>query len=409
MFWNRKKEKTDEATAMLRRENVYLKEQNAHYQATFDQISDLSGKIAKGDLSARIIHWDHFDTLSPTLAQLNQAFDLTDAYVREASASLEAALDKRYYRRFLETGMQGDFKRGAQIINAATQSIKKQEEGQRHELKRLATEFETYVMALVDQIDQAAKHTRKSADELMEGADENQRLATTVAAASKQATMNVQTVAAASEQLTSSVEEIARQVTTSLHETEKTSEEAAATEQTIKALSQSSETIGTVIKLISDIAEQTNLLALNATIEAARAGEAGKGFAVVASEVKNLAQQTASATGDINHQVSDIQNNTSQSVRAVDKIGRGISSLKEIAAAISAATEEQSAATSEISRNIQEAATGTKDVTANIGHVSATAQQTKSRAQELHSSSVQLEDQIHNLKIETTKFLQTFK
>jgi methyl-accepting chemotaxis protein len=61
----------------------------------------------------------------------------------------------------------------------------------------------------------------------------------------------------------------------------------------------SSQEIGDVVKVISSIAQQTNLLALNATIEAARAGEAGKGFAVVANEVKELAKQTAKATGDI--------------------------------------------------------------------------------------------------------------
>ena len=74
-------------------------------------------------------------------------------------------------------------------------------------------------------------------------------------------------------------------------------EVASRTNETVAKLGVSSAEISTVVKVITSIAEQTNLLALNATIEAARAGEAGKGFAVVANEVKDLAQETAKATG----------------------------------------------------------------------------------------------------------------
>ncbi len=87
----------------------------------------------------------------------------------------------------------------------------------------------------------------------------------------------------------------------------KATERAAATNETVQKLGTSSQEIGDVIKVITSIAEQTNLLALNATIEAARAGEAGKGFAVVASEVKELAQETAKATEDIARRVEAIQ------------------------------------------------------------------------------------------------------
>src|SRR3546814_19861251 len=84
-------------------------------------------------------------------------------------------------------------------------------------------------------------------------------------------------------------------------------EEAERGDSRIQALAATAQQIGDVITLIQDIAEQTNLLALNATIEAARAGEAGKGFAVVASEVKSLASQTARATEEIRSQIEEIQ------------------------------------------------------------------------------------------------------
>ena len=113
-----------------------------------------------------------------------------------------------------------------------------------------------------------------------------------------------------------------------------------------------------MIKLINGIAEQTNLLALNATIEAARAGEAGKGFAVVASEVKELAQETARATEDISQRVEAIQADTAGAVDAISQISTVIGEINDFQATIAAAVEEQTATTNEMNRNVAEAASG---------------------------------------------------
>ncbi|MFE1813449.1 methyl-accepting chemotaxis protein [Pseudomonas otitidis] len=150
------------------------------------------------------------------------------------------------------------------------------------------------------------------------------------------------------------------------------SEMSAAMEE-VQGLSSSSEQIGSVLEVIRAIAEQTNLLALNAAIEAARAGEAGRGFAVVADEVRSLAKRTQDSVEEIRQVIEGLQHGTREVVgsmhsshrqaqNSVEQVGQTVTSLRKIGDAvtvitdmnlqIASAAEEQSAVAEEINRNV---------------------------------------------------------
>jgi methyl-accepting chemotaxis protein len=181
--------------------------------------------------------------------------------------------------------------------------------------------------------------------------------------------------------------------------------QARTTNEQVSELSKAAARIGDVIELINTIAGQTNLLALNATIEAARAGEAGRGFAVVASEVKALAEQTAKATGEIDQQISGIQDATQRSVKAIKTISGTIEKLSEISSTIAAAVEEQGAATQEISRNVQQAALGTQQVSSNVTDVQRGATETGTASSQVLSAAKSLSQDSNRLKLELDRFL----
>ncbi len=276
-------------------------------------------------------------------------------------------------------------------------------------MDRMAADFEAAVGGVIRSVSTAATQMEAAARDLTVAAGDTSGRLVTIAGASEQASANVQTVASAAEELSASVDEIGRQVSDSARIATAAVASAGAMKDKVERLSGAATRIGDIVGLITTIAEQTNLLALNATIEAARAGEAGKGFAVVASEVKNLATQTSKATNEIAAQVGEIQMSTAESASAIAGIAEVIEELNGISTSIAGAVRQQGAATVEIARNVQEASRGTGEVTSSIEAVSRAAGSSSTAADRVLASARDLAGQSQLLQAEMGKVLQTIR
>ena len=219
------------------------------------------------------------------------------------------------------------------------------------------------------QIEQSDRGAAESAQRLSEAATAMNEMNATVQEVAK----NAGSASAASAETKQKAEAGAEVVAKAVHSIEQVHQMSLELKGDMVQLNEHAQDITRIMNVISDIADQTNLLALNAAIEAARAGEAGRGFAVVADEVRKLAEKTMASTQDVGNAIKAIQESTAKSMtgvdNAVERIGeanelasRSGAALEEIVAtveatgdqvnAIATASEEQSAASEEINQSI---------------------------------------------------------
>ena len=329
------------------------------------------------------------------IADENYSVDLPDSSrpdeVGELSKSVEILRKNALERRRLEEqGRQEQAER-----TKRQQAIETMIDGFRNSSTDLLNNVSTNMEAM-----------KATAQILSDMADQTADKANVSASESEVASSNVQTVASAAEELSASIEEIKRQVTETSSVVDQATQKTRVTTETVSGLSQSAQKIGDVIAMIQAIAEQTNLLALNATIEAARAGEHGKGFAVVASEVKELANQTSRATEEISSQIQDIQGATQEAVHAIQGIADTMEKVNEYTHTISLAVDEQGSATYEISQNVARAASGTLSVAGNMSQLSDAAAETTQSVDQVEQNSQDVAKQTDRLRDEVDRFLK---
>jgi len=276
-------------------------------------------------------------------------------------------------------------------------------------LTELATSLDRQVKAVAESVDNAAQELLKTANSMQAVSEGARAEADKASRVSQVATDHAATVGEATKQLDSAVGEIGTRVQESSNISQDAVTQIRQAGAIVRTLSDASAEIGKVVALIQAIAEQTNLLALNATIEAARAGEAGRGFAVVASEVKSLATQTAKATEEISGRINAVVGATEQAVAAIDGVGKTIARVSEIAMTIAAAVVEQSATTSEISRAIGETTRQTESMARSLGRLLDAADDTNASSQTVVDSASGLSDQAASLKSEVAEFVTRMK
>jgi len=329
------------------------------------------------------------------LSQGDKSFDIAGVETRDEIGDMARALSV-----FRDNALEIEHLQQEQARLAAQSAQER-----RQTTMALAEQFEDRLGGILQTVETAAASMRTMTTRLGDAVAQAQTQSADVSVASSQADGNVQTVAAAAEEMSASIREIMQNVSDTARTAKTCAETAGRSDNDLKALGAAVEEIDDVLKSISDVAEQTNLLALNATIEAARAGEAGKGFAVVASEVKSLASETRGMTEEISNKVHSIKAGAQDTISGVRRIIDQIADVESRTASVASAIEQQQATTVEISRSVQEAARSTDQVAQGISAVKVASESSASASDELQGAADDVARQAASLKSAVQTFL----
>lgn len=319
----------------------------------------------------------------------------------------------------------------AQDVNKMTSSLR--------QIIGRVTDTSQQVAATSEQLSASSEETSRATEEISQsiqeistGSEQQMTKAQNVSQVVDEISKGIQQISSSIQEVTESSEETTQTanngnqvVSQSMEQMNQISTSSTEMEKVIQSLGQKSEQIGQVISLITSIAEQTNLLALNAAIEAARAGEHGKGFAVVADEVRKLAEQSSDAGGQVNELIMNIQQEISKTVQAMDQnsqaieqgmtlvdkaghsfqeITRGIDKVSAQIQEISSAISQMNTSTERLVKTAEETEQISMESSGYAQSVAASAEEQNASMEEISSAADTLAKMAEELQQAVTKF-----
>ena len=346
---------------------------------------------ADKDLTARVTsdYQGAFDVMKQNINSLLERMDAAMSQVAE-SANTVAASSQSLSATAQEVG------KGSQQIAETSQQLATGAQEQSSTSQASSQAMEQLGKA-IDEVASGAQQQAKNVDETVTVVEQ-------ITSAIEQVGKLAQEAAATGQQVSEVANDGGNQVQEAVAALDKIQESSAKVGEMVNQLGESSQQIGAIVETIDDIAEQTNLLALNAAIEAARAGEHGKGFAVVADEVRKLAERSSKATGEIAELISGIKTVTDQAVAAMEvgttevengtalgrKAGEALGEIQKAIGGVLTQIEDMSAAA-------QQMTASSAGVVKSIESVSAITQQSSSATQQMAANSSEVTKQVEQI------------
>lgn len=369
------------------------------------RLKDVCVNAKSGNLEARIIGEKDDGNIRELAFAINGLLDINDAFIREAHAAFTSATNGYLGRHILEKGLTGNYKSSANKVNSALQTLENRFNDFYNLIKTTEEKTEKSLSTFV-----GAAHELKNASEtMMSCTEEVQNGIDRIGDNAQKNSDAAKKIFQSTDNLSHQSSDIGDNIKHGLELNHQTEAGIAKTNEAMTKLNNATKDITPIANIISKISGQTRMLALNAGIEAQRAGEAGKAFSVVADEVKNLAEQTQEASEDIIKRIVYIEESSNDFANTINEFVANVQKLTEISELISSKINEQIDSTMNISNAVSSSALRSSDVSNQISNIKDIIHNNSNRAHNVNNSAKNLEDEVSSLDDELKTFISSAK